>query len=96
MVEEKTTYLILSEVSPERCVYLCSLVHKSAFPIGLNALQRRGLTHNTILRVDKCHKPDPTPAGWEEGGLGGRADRQLGPQEMKGAHSFTDILIING
>lgn len=28
MVEEQCAYLILSEASPERPVYLCSLVHK--------------------------------------------------------------------
>lgn len=64
--KKKTLNLILSEASPERCVYLGSLVHKSAFPIGLNALRRRDLTHRTILRVDKCHKPDPGlwAGGW--------------------------------
>lgn len=77
---------------PLRDAVTSAASHKSAFPIGLNALGRRGLTRDTILRVDKCHKPDPSHAGWGGGG----ADRQLGPQEMKGAHSFTDILIING
>lgn len=51
--------VILSETSPERCVYL----RKSAFPTRLNALGRRGLTHDTTLRVDKCHKPDPSHVG---------------------------------
>lgn len=57
--------IILSETSPERCVYL----RKSAFPTGLNALGRRGLTHDTTLRVDKCHKPDPSHVGRGARGL---------------------------
>lgn len=57
--------IILSETSPERCVYL----RKSAFPTGLNALGRRGLTHDATLRVDKCHKPDPSHEGWGARGL---------------------------
>lgn len=71
-----------------------SLLSQSAFPIRLNALWRQGLLHDTILRVDKWSSMSQAgPHSW--GGRWGRGDRQLGAQEMKGAHSLTDILIKN-
>lgn len=70
------------------------LLSQSAFPIRLNALWRRGLLHDKILRVDKWSSVSQT--GPHCGGSGlGWGDRQLGAQEMKGAHSLTDVLIKN-
>lgn len=70
------------------------LLSQSAFPIRLNALWRRGLLHDTILRVDKWSSMSQAgPHSWED--RWGWWDRQLGAQEMKGAHSLTDVLIKN-
>lgn len=71
-----------------------ALLSQSAFPISLNALWRRGLLHDMILRVDKW--PSMSRARSHSWGRGrGWGDRQLGGKKMKGAHSLTDVLIKN-
>lgn len=71
------------------------LFSQSASPIRLNAPWRCDLLHDVILRVDKRSPMSQAGSPLIWGRVGG-SDGQLGAQEMKRGHSFTDILIRNG
>jgi len=62
-----------------------SLLSQSAFPIRLNALWRRGLLHDTILRVDKWSSVTQAGPHW---GRGARRQTAWGPRNERNSQPY--------